>query len=67
MFLYQEQKCKNSFRFNSTHLEEEKERLSLITRILQAKSTLFPLGERSGVAKGKVETRLCFLIRQNIN
>ena len=59
MFLYQEQKCQSSFCFISTHLEEEKERPSLITRILQGKSTFLPCEEQSA---GKVQTRYCFLI-----
>lgn len=42
-------------------LEEEKERPSPMTPILQAKSTSLP-GESVGAAKGKVETRLCILI-----
>ena len=59
MFLYQEQKCKSSFCLDSANLEEEKERTSLINRILHAKSTFLSRGEQSG---GKVQTRYFFLI-----
>lgn len=66
MFLYQEQ-ILISLRFDSTNLEEEKERPPLKDRILQTKSTSLPHGDSRGEAKGIVQTRLCIRIVENIN